>query len=382
MSKNNKQIIENLTKLIKQTDEECYQLKEEAKKLSGDKQTQKKKEATGCQFKMRNFKKALDIIESLSQKIESSDDLKGIPGIGQGTRDRVDEIIKTGTLAELKPVKENNSTFDEIEKLILITGVGPKSAHKLYSSGLTLDKLLQQMAKVAEGDDPRNMSIDEIIDTSEEMDLNLHDLTHHQLVGLKYFHDIEERIPRKEMEKIEAKLIKMADKIDDKLMITVCGSYRRKKPTSGDIDVLITHPDLETEDDVREDAGNYLINIIKRLSEDGLLVDHLTSLGTTKYMGVCRLTKKSKGRRIDIRFVARDDYAPALLYFTGSKDFNTTMRSEALSKGYTINEYGIYKLRKKTGRYINKKGEKIVAKTEKEIFDLVGMKYLKPEERG
>ena len=380
MSKNNKQIVDNLTKLIKQTDEECYQLKEEAKKLSGDKEKNKKKEATACQFKMRNFKKVLDIITSLTQSIESSDDLKGIPGIGQGTRDRVDEILKTGTLAELK--KNDNSRFDEMEKLKLITGVGPISAHKLFSNGLTLDILLQQMCKVAEDDDPRNMSIDEIMDTSEEMSLDLHDLTHHQLVGLKYFHDIEERIPRKEMEKIEAKLIKMADKIDKKLTMTVCGSYRRKKATSGDIDVLITHPSLETEDDVREDGGNYLINIIKRLSEDGLLVDHLTSLGTTKYMGVCRLTKKSKGRRIDIRFVARDDYAPALLYFTGSKDFNTTMRGEALSKGYTINEYGIYKLRKKTGRYINKKGEKIVAKTEKDIFDLVGMKYLKPEERG
>jgi DNA polymerase/3'-5' exonuclease PolX len=373
MSNLNKVIIENFNKLIKQTEEECFQLNEEGKK----------KEANICSFKIRNYKKALDVIKSLSQDIKSADDVKGIPSIGKGTLARITEILETGKLAELKTSLSTNKSFklDEINKLQLITGIGPKGAHKLYDNGYTLEKLLHELEQVAQGNDPRDISIEDIIKTAEEMNLYIKDMTHHQLVGLKYFHDIDERIPRSEMKKIETKLKKHIKKIDEDLVVTICGSYRRGRQTSGDIDILITHPDLETQEDIDEDGEDYLIDIIKKLTKSGLLVDHLTTLGTTKYMGVSRLSKKHKGRRIDIRFVARNDYAPALLYFTGSKTFNQKMRAEALKKGYTINEYGIYKLKKKNGNFIHKKGEKVDVKSEKDIFDLVGMEYLEPEER-
>jgi DNA polymerase/3'-5' exonuclease PolX len=373
MSNLNKVIIENFNKLIKQTEEECFQLKEAGNK----------KDANVCSFKVRNYKKALDVIKSLSQEIKLADQLKGIPSIGKGTLARISEILETGKLAELKTSSstKKSSKLDEINKLQLITGIGPKGAHKLYDNKYTLDKLLNELHQATEGNDPRDISIEQIIEKAEEMDLYIKDMTHHQLVGLKYFHDIVERIPRTEMIKIETKLKKYIEKIDADLVITICGSYRRGKDTSGDIDILITHPNLETQEDIDKDGENYLINIIKKLSKSGLLVDHLTALGTTKYMGVCRLSKKHKGRRIDIRFVARDDYAPALLYFTGSKTFNQKMRAEALKKGYTINEYGIYKLEQKNGNFIHKKGKKIVVKSEKDIFDLIGMEYLKPEDR-
>jgi DNA polymerase/3'-5' exonuclease PolX len=372
MSNLNKVIIENFNKLIKQIEEECFQLKEDGKL----------KDARNCTFKVNGCKKALDVIKSLSQEIESADDVKGVPSIGKGTLLRITEILETGKLAELKTSSVNKSfKLDEINKLQLITGIGPKGAHKHYDNGYTLEKLLDELQQVAEGEDPRDMPIEEIIDVAEEMDLYIKDMTHHQLVGLKYFHDIDERIPRSEMKKIETKLKKHIKKIDEELVVTICGSYRRGNKNSGDIDILITHPDLETQEDIDEEGEDYLVDIVKKLTKSGLLVDHLTTLGTTKYMGVCRLNKKNKGRRIDIRFVARNDYAPALLYFTGSKTFNQKMRAEALKKGYTINEYGIYKLKKKNGNFIHKKGEKVVVNTEKDIFKLVGMKYLEPEER-
>ena len=60
-------------------------------------------------------------------------------------------------------------------------------------------------------------------------------------------------------------------------------------------------------------------------------------------MGLCKLSSRSKARRIDIRFIAYQSKAAAMLYFTGSGTFNEIMRSEALKKNYTINEYGIYR---------------------------------------
>lgn len=374
LNKLNTKIVDNFTKLIKQTEQECFDLKEAGNK----------KEANVCQFKIKNYNKGLDVLKAFSQEITSSEDIKGITGIGKGIMTRVDEIIKTGKLAELK--KSSNSTnknnkVDHIIELQLITGVGPKKSHQLYEDGYTLNKLLSQLNTAIDNKDPRKFSIDEIMKKSEEKGLLLHELTHHQLIGLKYFDDINERISREEIKKIETKLNKYIHKIDTELMITICGSYRRQCSTSGDIDVLITHPDLATQDDIDTNGKEYLINVVNNLTKSGLLVDNLTTLGTTKYMGICRLTSNRKGRRIDIRFVARDDYAPALLYFTGSKNFNQIMRAEALKKGYTINEYGIYKLQTKNGKFIHKKGEKVTVQTEKDIFDLIGMKYLEPHER-
>jgi len=369
----NKTIIELFTKLIKQTEEECFQLKELGLK----------KDSNTCQFKIKNYKKGLDIIKDHSTKIETAKDLDGISGIGKGIMARIEEILSTGTLSELKTNSQTNITpkLAAIEELLLITGIGPKSAHKLYDEGITLELLLNELNQLSDGLNPQTMTVEDIIYRSIHKKLNLHNLTHHQIVGLKYFHDINERIPRAELTKIETKLIKQIHQIDPKLVVTICGSYRRELPTSGDIDVLITHPDMNTEEDIMDDGKHYLINIVQKLTKTHLIIDDLTKLGTTKYMGICQLTPKSKARRIDIRFVARDNYAPALLYFTGSKNFNQQMRGEALQLGYTINEYGIYKLKTQNGKYIHKKGAKILVNTEKDIFDLVNMDYVEPKDR-
>ena len=92
-------------------------------------------------------------------------------------------------------------------------------------------------------------------------------------------------------------------------------------------------------------------------------------------MGVCRHQIAQIGRHIDIRFVPYNSYHSSLLYFTGSMMTNKLMRTIALEKGYTLNEYGLF-------RYSNgQKGEKIITPSEKHIFDVLGIQYLEPEER-
>ena len=80
----------------------------------------------------------------------------------------------------------------------------------------------------------------------------LQELTHHQLIGLKYLEDINLRIPRLEIEKLEKKIKKFVSEIDSKLEVIICGSYRRQAHNSGDIDMLILHPDLKTPEDIRK----------------------------------------------------------------------------------------------------------------------------------
>ena len=93
-------------------------------------------------------------------------------------------------------------------------------------------------------------------------------------------------------------------------------------------------------------------------------------------MGFVKNSPKSLSRRIDVRFIPNENIASAKLYFTGSGDFNKNMRTYALKKGYTINEYSIFKINNSNG----KKFQMQVA-SEKDIFDLLKIPYLEPKDR-
>jgi DNA polymerase/3'-5' exonuclease PolX len=92
-------------------------------------------------------------------------------------------------------------------------------------------------------------------------------------------------------------------------------------------------------------------------------------------MGVCRVNKKGIGRRIDIRFFTLSQYYPAILYFTGSKEFNLMMRKKAIEKGLKLSEYGLF----------NSHGIRIDTDyNEKCIFDHLEIdpKYIDPTNRN
>jgi DNA polymerase/3'-5' exonuclease PolX len=88
-------------------------------------------------------------------------------------------------------------------------------------------------------------------------------------------------------------------------------------------------------------------------------------------MGICKLGDDGLLRRIDVRYMPYNSYYSAILYFTGSKDFNRKMRQIAISMGYKLNEYGLY----------DENGKPFTINSEKEIFDILGMEYLIPSKR-
>ena len=96
-------------------------------------------------------------------------------------------------------------------------------------------------------------------------------------------------------------------------------------------------------------------------------------------MGICKATKAGIGRRIDIRLNPNQSKGAAILQFTGCGNFNKVMRTEALNKGFTINEYVIYKTQKVGGKTV--KGALIPTNTEEDIFKLIDMPFLKPADR-
>ena len=266
-----------------------------------------------------------------------------IKGIGDKISKRIDEILETGTLDELKDNNEDNNI--SLENLLLITGVGNVRAKKWILLG------------IHNIDDVKKAIIDKKIKT-----------THHIDIGIKYYYDFQKKIPRIEINIIYDLLKNNIKKIDKNLIFEICGSYRRGFQESGDIDILISHPSFYE----NISTQNFLKKIVKELTKNNFIIDNLTSKGDTKFMGVCKLEKYDNYRRIDIRVVDYCSYYTSLLYFTGSKDFNVNLRNKALENNYSLNEYSLTDLNN---------NNKIMLNSEEEIFDILKIPYVLPTER-
>jgi DNA polymerase/3'-5' exonuclease PolX len=341
----NSNIVSKWKKLIEQTEYEIDNAKS-------------KSDANKNQFRLRQFKNALKVLETWPSKIKSIVEFEELKGFGKGILKRLEELIKTKTLKELKDVKKYGDYAKYIDDLSEVIGIGRKHAHNLVvNHGIKSVKELKRAHK--------------------ESKIELNDKI---LLGLKWYKKYKQNIPREEVHDIYNYLNKQVKKINPELVVVICGSYRRMKVTSNDIDVLLTIPTVKTKDDFDKQKKNCLQVLVSALKKKKFLVDDMTDKHyETKYMGFCQLTKKHNVRRIDIRYMPYNSYYSALLYFTGSGDFNKKMRMIAISNGYLLNEYGLYRVyKRKDGTKVKKM---IRIRSEKNIFDILGMKYVDPQYR-
>ena len=145
------------------------------------------------------------------------------------------------------------------------------------------------------------------------------------------------RIPREEIEKYKLLLDEIFNEssalVNSKFDIV--GSYRRGNKTSGDIDIIITNS---------KDDKQIFKNVIDILIKKNIIIEIL-SRGNVKCLTICKIPNEIP-RRVDFLYSPPDEYYFALLYFTGSKVFNTLQRQKALDLGYTLNEHGLYEIHK------------------------------------
>jgi len=302
----------------------------------------RKKETADKQvWKARAYSKVIKALKDFPQPVTSFDDISSLPGIGEKIAEKIKEIIETGKLHQVEEI-ENNASYGIIEELLNVHGIGPAKAQDLV----------------------RKHGIKSIADLIERQAELLNDK---QKLGLKYYKDILQRIPRKEMDKHNTFIIETIKAIDPKLKVTLAGSYRRGDPTSGDIDVLVTYPfDYK--------PGPTLMKEISKSMVEKKYVADILAEGDKKYMSVCRLKYHRVYRRLDIMLTKPTEYPFAVLYFTGSGPFNVAMRQYALSKGYSLNEYGLKKI--STGEMMDCRFD-----SEEDIFRFLDLKYIAPHER-
>jgi DNA polymerase beta len=297
-----------------------------------------KKGNMSTKFRIESYKKAIKSLENFDGPIYDSQNIKDLQFIGKGFKEKINEIAKKGTLNIYENIKKNNS----YKSLILfqgILGIGPEMAQKIISQNIFTIQELREAVK----------------------NNQIH-FTRQQLIGLKYYEDLNKRIPRKEI--LEYTTI-IKDLIEtSNIHVHNAGSYRLGKKDSGDIDLIISY-DREKLEDIKSLFYN-------KLRENNIIIDTI-SIGKQKSMYIVKLPTKYY-RKIDVAIIDNKYLPWYLLYFGSSREFSKKIRLYASKLGYKLNESGLYD--KNSGERIN-----FYPKNEEEIFKYLNMDYVRPENR-
>ena len=290
-------------------------------------------------FKIRAYRIAAQTIETLAENVEvlvKQKRLESTPGVGEALTKKITEFIETGKIEYLERLKKEIpiGLLDFLE----IPGLGPKKVATLYKNfGITTIEALKKAC--VEGKLRTLDGFGEITERNILRGIQLREKTSGRvLLNIAYENGQRYLQYLKEFKKIDS--------------IHLAGSLRRMKETIGDIDILASskHPD---------DVMAYFVKYP--------YVDRVLAQGPTKSSVLLHDTIQ-----VDLRVVEKKHYGAALLYFTGSKEHNVSLRGLAIRKGYKLNEYGLFT--KKTNKYI-------AGKTEEEIYKTLGLSYIEPEMR-
>jgi len=289
-------------------------------------------------FRIRAYRNGARALQSLAQDVsdylEEGLNLIDLPGIGKDLAAKIVEILDTGQCQALEKLRK--ATPVGLTDLLHIPGLGPKRVHALYHE---LDiHTPEQLLRAAKDGRVHNLP-------------GFGNKTEQAIIA-----DIEAHVKQKQRIKLVTAaqyaepLVAYLQKVAGVDQVTVAGSYRRRKDTVGDLDILVsaTHSDKVMDAFVHYDE-----------------VRDVQAKGTTRSTVLLR-----NGLQVDLRVVRKKSFGAALYYFTGSKAHNIAVRRRAQQRKLKINEYGVFK------------GDKQIAgATEESVFEAIGLPYIPPELR-
>ena len=297
-------------------------------------------------FRIRSYRRAAEALEGLPEQasalLDEPKKLLEIPGIGKGMAANIQELCRGGKLGVHQQLLEKYRP--SMLELLKIQGLGPKTIALLWSAFQVSD--VAGVEKLA-----REGKLRELPRLSEKSE-------HKILKAIENYRRITGRFLLDEADRAAQKLTEHLKHIKGIERITPAGSLRRGRETVGDLDILITGPCC-----VDEQLRAQLIEEI--LSLPGIL--EVLAKGDNKVS-----FKLRSGMQVDVRTLSPDSYGAAMQYFTGSKNHNVTLRQRALKMGFTLNEYGLFRLD-------NNKRE--AGSTEDEIYGKLKLDTIPPEMR-
>jgi DNA polymerase/3'-5' exonuclease PolX len=304
-------------------------------------------------YKERAYNKAISELKKCDVEItrENLATIHTILGrVGRAILDKIREFVTTGQIKDLVNLK-NTKEYRAYIELGKIAGVGPATIRawmrqKIYS-------FADLRRAVAKG----------------KVRLN-----NMQKYGLKYYDDLNTRIPRAEVTTLSEHIRAMLIQIDPNVICTVCGSYRRGFVDSGDIDILVSN-----KTHFFDDLLPFLIDV---LNDDKNFIDVL-SAGRERLTFLYKSPISGKVRQIDVLNLPYGSYYAGVLYFTGDYEFNENMRGFARLRGYRLNQTGLFKIeRSKIKGVKTERLNLIPSNSEEEIFSALGLKYIPPNARN
>jgi DNA polymerase (family 10) len=286
------------------------------------------------QFRVRAYRRAARVIEGLPKAagslLKSGRDLSELPGIGKDLAGKIADIVKTGHFGLLDTLKRKLP--GDLGDMAALPGLGPKRIKLLY------DKL-----KVRTLNDLR-----QAIKTGRLRELR----GFGPVMEKKLLEALEKPAParRFKLAVAEAEAEALVGFLRGSGRVVVAGSYRRRRDTVGDLDVLVTAKNGAA-------VGDRLLEYEN--------VAQVVAHGPTRTTVMLR-----SGLQVDVRAVPEESYGAALLYFTGSKAHNIALRGLANQHGWKLNEYGLF-----SGK------RRIAGATEEDVYEKLGLAYIVPELR-
>ena len=292
-------------------------------------------------FRVRAYRNAARTIRDFPEPIADlvragTKNLTDIPGIGDDLAEKITDIVTTGELPLRKQLASKLPAG--LLDLLRIPGLGPKRVKLLYKKLKV--KSAADLAKALEAG-----RIQKLKGFGPKMDEKIR-------AGLGQVHVGERRLLLNEAETQATAVVTYLEAGGAIRQIEVAGSYRRRRETIGDLDIVVTS------------EGQSSAKVMDRFVAYGDVAEVISK-------GETRATVKLRGGlQVDLRAVEPDAYGAALLYFTGSKAHNIELRKIAQEKSYKLNEYGLFKGTRRAA-----------GKTEQEIYAKLGLDWIPPELR-
>jgi len=296
-------------------------------------------------FRIRAYQNAISILENLTVSIQDlweNKRLGEIPGVGPGIEDHLNEFFSEGKVLEFEEIKKDLP--EGMFSLIGLRGIGAKRAYKLSLAFKLFDRetALEKLREAAEQGKIRNLegfgekTEKAIIEAIEEQKM-----TKNKKVRLLF----------PQAEEIVGRIKSFMQECDAVKEMEVCGSFRRKNATVGDLDIPVA-----------TNRPDEVLDYFLKFPE----IEEVLVIGDKKASVVLK-----NDIQVDIRVSTPEAYGSMLQYFTGSKQHNILLRNYALSKGMSLSEYGI-----------KENGEMKEFANERSFYGELGLSYIPPEIRN
>ncbi len=298
-------------------------------------------------FRVNAFQRAARVIGELGDDIEAigpdEKALTALDGIGKGTAERIIEFLETGKIEDHQELIAQLP--DGLLNLLDIPGLGPKTVGLLWHEGGVTD--MASLKSKLEGDE-----LAKLPGLGKKKLENLRK-------GIAFAESSGGRVRLGQALPLALWIVQQIRSLESAKEVAYAGSLRRGRETIGDIDIIVA----------ADSSGR------KKIADKFLgleIVSEVLVQGETKCSVRMQPEDRGPAIQVDLRMVEPDQYGAALLYFTGSKEHNVTLRQRAIKQGYSLNEYA---LTSNDGR------KQVAAETEKAIYDKLGLKWIAPELR-